>query len=138
MLQIEPSVVVVFIIVWILVVVLTKMVFGPVRRVMRNREEGISSDREAAEQAAQVHEHSLIKIEEDLKQARASAYAVRASLEKDALKEKEKMLAEVSKACREQVESARKDLEEQVERLKAELVQESERLAGEIEERLLP
>ncbi len=73
MLQIDPSIILVFAIVWILVLVLTKTVFNPIRRVMRDRDEGIRADREAGEQAEREYTDGLQKIEDDVKKARAAA-----------------------------------------------------------------
>jgi F-type H+-transporting ATPase subunit b len=138
MLKIDPSIVVVFIIVWILVVVLTKTVFNPVRRVINDRNRRIKTDREAGEDAVQAYQSNLKKIEDDIKQAKASAFSIRDTLEKEAAKERERMLSEVSRACRERVDQARQELDRQVQDLKSELSRESERLAEKIEERLLP
>jgi F-type H+-transporting ATPase subunit b len=137
MLQIDPSIILVFAIVWILVLVLTKTVFNPIRRIVRDRDEGIAADRKAGEQAEQEYTDSLQKIEDDVKKARAAAYAVQDSLEKEALKEKEKLIAEVSRECRSQVDEARQELQKQVETLKSDLEKESARLAEKIEEKLL-
>jgi F-type H+-transporting ATPase subunit b len=137
MLQIDPSIILVIAIVWVLVLVLTKTVFNPIRRVMRDRDEGLATDREAGERAEQEYTSSLQQIEEDVKKARAAAYAIQDSLEKEALIEKEKMLAEVSKECRAQVDEARQELQKQVKDLKSDLKQESARLAEKIEEKLL-
>ncbi len=137
MLQIDPSIILVIAIVWVLVLVLTKTVFNPIRRVMRDRDEGLATDREAGERAEQEYTSSLQQIEEDVKKARAAAYAIQDSLEKEALIEKEKMLAEVSKECRAQVDEARHELQKQVKDLKSDLKQESARMAEKIEEKLL-
>jgi F-type H+-transporting ATPase subunit b len=137
MLQIDPSIILVFAIVWVLVLVLTKTVFNPIRRVMRDRDEGIKTDREAGERAEQEYTDSLQRIEDDIKKARAAAYAIQDSLEKEALKEKEKLLTEVSQECRTQVDEARQELQKQVKDLKSDLEKESARLAEKIEEKLL-
>lgn len=137
MLQIDPSIIAVILIVWILVVVLTKTVFNPVRKTMHERENGIASDREAGEKADLHYDENLRKIEDDIKKARASAFAVRDSLERQAQQEKEKLLTEVSQECRIQVNEARQELQKQVQELKTDLKKESDRLAESIEERLL-
>ncbi len=82
MLQIDPSIILVFAIIWILVLVLTKTVFNPIRRIMHDREDGIASDREAGVQAERAYEDSLRKVEDEIKQARAAAYAIQDALEK--------------------------------------------------------
>jgi F0F1-type ATP synthase membrane subunit b/b' len=137
MLKIDPSIILIIAIVWVLVLVLTRTVFNPIRRIMRDRESGIASDREAGEKAEQAYEDSLRKIEDDIKKARAAAYSIQDTLEKEAVKEKERMLSEVSRECRGQVDEARQELQKQVRDLKSDLKKESERLAEKIEEKLL-
>jgi F-type H+-transporting ATPase subunit b len=137
MLQVDLSALVVFAIVWILVVVLTKVFFKPIQGIVRKREEGLREDREAGEKAQSEYEASLQKIEDDIKQARSSSYRIRDKFEKEALKEKERMLSEVSKECRSQVDEARKELTQQIDELKADLKDQSEQLAEKIEKRLL-
>ncbi len=137
MLQVDLSAIAVFAIVWILVLVLTKVFFKPIQGVVQKREAGLRQDREAGEKAQTEYQASLQKIEDDIKKARSSAYNVRDKFEKEALKEKERMLAEVSKECRSQVEDARKELAKQIEELKTDLKGQSEHLAEKIEKRLL-
>jgi F0F1-type ATP synthase membrane subunit b/b' len=137
MLQIDSSIILVFAIIWILVFVLTKTVFNPIRRIMRDREDGIASDREAGVQAERAYEDSLRKVEDEIRQARAAAYAIQDTLEKEALKEKERMFSAVSKECRAQVDEARQELQKQVRDLKSDLKKESDRMAEKIEEKLL-
>lgn len=137
MLQIDSSIILVFAIIWILVLVLTKTVFNPIRRIMRDREDGIASDREAGVQAELAYQDSLRKFEDEIKQARAAAYAIQDSLEKEALKEKERMFSEVSQECRAQVDEARQELQKQVRDLKSDLKKESDWMAEKIEEKLL-
>lgn len=137
MLQVDLSALLVFAIVWILVVVLTRVFFKPIQGIVRKREEGLREDREAGEKARTEVEASLRKIEDDIKQARSSNYRIRDTFEKEALKEKEQMLSEVSRECRSQVEEARKELTQQVDALKVDLKGQSEQLAEMIEKRLL-
>ncbi len=137
MLQVDLSVFAVVAIVWILVLVLTKVFFKPIQGVVRKREEGLRQDRAAGEKAQTEYEASIQKIEDDIKKARISAYNVRDKFEKEALKGKERMLAEVSKECRAQVEDARNELAKQIDELKDDLKGQSELLAEKIEKRLL-
>ena len=94
MLSLDANVVVVFAIVWILVFILTKLFFNPVRRVRDRRESGLAADRKARQQALEGYEKSLAEIESALKDAKAAAEAARARLEQDALKERNQLLAE--------------------------------------------
>jgi len=137
MLSVDISSIVVFIIVWVLVIVLTRIFFKPLTRVIGERERRIEEDRQAGESASREHEELIQKIEDDVKQTRSAALATRQSLEKEAREKKDLLLEEVSRECRDKVNRARTELSEQVEALKAELEADSVRLAGQIEKKLL-
>ncbi len=137
MLSVDGNLIIVFILIWVLLVILTKIFFNPVRKVMRKRDKGIKKDRKAGEEAVEKYEEMIRKIEEDIRSARASAYKAREKFEKEAGKEKERMLTEVSGECRAQIEQAGKELNEQLDSLKAEIKSESRVLAEKIEQRLL-
>ncbi|HDT11711.1 MAG TPA: hypothetical protein ENN58_03110, partial [bacterium] len=121
MLSIDISFLVVFLIIWILLAVLTKIFFNPLRRVMNERRNNISLDERACEQAKQEYTRLLNKIEEDIKNARSASRKTRESFNKKALEEKEKMLEEISTECRAQVNQAKKEMELKLTELKNQL-----------------
>ena len=137
MLSLDANLVIVFAVVWILVFVLSKLFFNPVRRVRDQRESGITADRQARQQALDSYERSLAEIEASLKDAKAAAESARSLLEQEALKEKSKLLAEVSAECRRQVEQARADLELVTRELQGSLERDASNLAEQIEKKLL-
>ncbi len=137
MLSIDLSVLVIFAIVWILVLVLTKVYFKPLRRVMGERDEKVQQDQSVTQQALEKYDDALEKIEKDMKEAKMTAREIRDKYAAEAQKEKESLLDEVSRECREQVANARKELDEKVERLKQELEPKSQDLAGRITKRIL-
>ncbi|OGD19772.1 MAG: hypothetical protein A2W03_17365 [Candidatus Aminicenantes bacterium RBG_16_63_16] len=137
MLSLDANLVIVFAVVWILVFVLSKLFFNPVRRVRDQREAGIKADRQARQQALDSYERSLAEIEASLKDAKAAAESARSLLEQEALKEKSKLLAEVSAECRRQVEQARADLELVTRELQGSLERDASNLAEQIEKKLL-
>jgi F0F1-type ATP synthase membrane subunit b/b' len=137
MLSLDANLVIVFAVVWILVFILSKLFFNPVRRVRDQRESGITADRQARQQALDSYEKSLAEIETSLKDARAAAESARSQLEQEALKEKSKLLAEVSAECRRQVDQARADLEQVTRELQGSLERDASNLAKQIEKKLL-
>ena len=137
MLSLDANLVIVFAVVWILVFVLSKLFFNPVRRVRDQRESGIKADRQARQQALDSYEKSLAEIEASLKDAKAAAESARSLLEQEALREKNKLLAEVSAECRRQVEQARADLERVTRELQGGLERDASNLAERIEKKLL-
>jgi len=137
MLSLDANLVIVFAVIWILMFVLSKLFFNPVRRMRDRRESGITADREARRQALESYEKSVADIESALKDAKAAAESARSRLEQEALGEKNRLLAEVSAECRRQVDQARADLERTTRELQGSLAQDASSLAERIEKKLL-
>ncbi|MFW6159978.1 MAG: ATP synthase F0 subunit B [Acidobacteriota bacterium] len=137
MLSIDANVIIVFLLVWVLVLLLTKIFYNPVRQVMKERRLKIKKGFQEAEAAQRRQEEIMADIEARLKKAQAEARQTLNSFEKKALQEKEKMLADVSSECRAQVDEARQKLEIQVEEIKKKLKKESNSVAAKIEEKIL-
>lgn len=137
MLSVDVGLVVIFVIVWILVFVLNKVYFRPVRRIMGKRDSGVEQDQSAAQEALEKYEKNLARIEKELRSAKLTGRDTREKFEREAQREKEKILAEVSRECRAQVEEAKKELSEKVDLLKKELEPQGRDLAEKIEKRLL-
>lgn len=137
MLSIDASVIVIFLLVWILLFVLTKIFFNPLRKVMRERDKKILENRQSAEKAFEKYELSIREIEEGLKNARTASYTTRDQFEKDALKEKERLVAEVTKEVRAQVDEAKTEMDDRIAKLKKDLDQISQTLAVDIEKKIL-
>jgi F-type H+-transporting ATPase subunit b len=137
MLSIDASFIAVFLIVWILVIVLSKVFFKPVLRLIAGRNVRIKADVDGARNALAVAEQDLQEIESRLKTARAEAAAVREAAEAQALKDKARMIDELGEDCRAQILKAKQELARETGRLKGELRSQTELLAEKIEERLL-
>ena len=137
MLSLDANLVIVFAIVWILLVILKKVLFNPLRRLMDNRSKEVQGDLEACQEAAAAQEKTIREIEERLKAARISTRKTHEKFVSEALKEKERMSGEVARECRAKVDEAKRQLKEQMEDLKKALALESALLAEKIEQRLL-
>lgn len=137
MLKIDASLIVIFLIVWILIFVLTRLFFKPLRKIMREREYKVQKGREAYQKSIEAYEKTVCEIEEKLKSAMAQSQQTKENIEREALKERERMLAEINAECRSQVEKAKKQLEKQMKSLKRELGSETRRMAERIEQKLL-
>jgi len=137
MLSFDASIIIVFLIVWILLVVLTKIFFNPLRKTVGDREAKINHNREAAKKAVESYEQIISKIEESIKATKANARATQERFERESLKEKERMLAEISEECKSKIKQTKEDLEKQLESLKKDLESRSGLLAEKIEQRLL-
>jgi F-type H+-transporting ATPase subunit b len=137
MLSINATALVVFAVVWILVLVLTRIFFKPILRVLDERAARIAKDKEAAEGARKASEADLKRIEDGLKEARASAAAIRNTVETEALKDKSRLVREVQAEGRAEVEKAKAELAREIETLKKELDKHTEEIAQTIEKRIL-
>jgi F-type H+-transporting ATPase subunit b len=137
MLSINATALVVFAVVWILVLVLTRIFFKPVLRILDERAGRIAGDKTATDEALKARESDLRRIEEGLREARAAADAIRSTAETEALKEKSRLVREVQAEGRAEVEKAKKDLLREVEALKRDLDKHTEEIAATIEKRII-
>ena len=106
MIQIDATFLVIFFIVWVLVFVLSEVFFKPVLKIRNEREAVILKNRNASQKALESYEQSIQEIERALKAAKASAEATKEGIKLEALKEKSRLVTEVSLECRAQVEKA--------------------------------
>jgi len=137
MLSIDLTFAVIFFLVWVLVLILSRVFFKPVGRMMEERGSRSRENKEAARKALDALTQDLRKIEESLKEAKAASDKIRESLEIEALKERTRLLSDLQAESRRQVEKAREEITEEIGRLKSELAGEVERLSGEVERKVL-
>jgi F-type H+-transporting ATPase subunit b len=133
----DISALVVFVIVWLLVVVLSRVFFKPLSRIIDERRKRLDADGKAAEEALERAQQDIRRIEDGLKEARAAAEGLRERAEIEALKERNRVVQEVQAEGRARVEKAKRELEAKVEQLKKELDAKTEELASEIEKKLM-
>jgi len=137
MLSIDATVIVVFALVWILVVILSRIFFKPILKVLDERASRIARDKAAASESLEAYERDLRRVEEGLKEARAAAEAIRSAAESEALKEKSRLIREVQAEGRAEVQKAKAELLREVDNLKKELDKETAEIAGSIERKIL-
>ena len=137
MIEIDASFIAIFIIVWILVFVLSRVFFKPLRKIMEEREDKVKGRQEAFRESTEVYEKTVNEIEERLKSARILSEQTKDNIKHEALKERERMLEDISTEYRNQVEKAQEKLEKQTTSLRRELGAEAELLAERIEQKLL-
>ena len=137
MLSINATALVVFAVVWILVIVLTRLFFKPILRILDERSGRIARDKAAANEALEAANRDLRRVEEGLKEARAAAEGIRNAAEAEALKDKSRLVREVQAEGRAEVEKAKAELLREVDALKGELDKRTEEIAETIEKRIL-
>jgi len=137
MLSINVTALIVFAVVWVLVLVLTRIFFKPILRILDERAGRIAKDEAAASASRESYDTDLRRVEEGLKEARAAAEAIRSSAETEALKEKSRLVREVQAEGRAEVEKAKEELLREMEALKKELDKRTAEIAETIEKRVL-
>lgn len=137
MLSINATALIVFAIVWILVLILTRIFFKPILRILDERAGRIARDKEAADGARQAYEADLKRVEDGLKEARAAAEAIRSAAESEAHKDKSRLVREVQAEGRAEVEKAKAELQRETEALKKDLDRKTAEIAESIEKKVL-
>lgn len=137
MLSIDATALIVFAVVWILVVILTRVFFKPILRVLDERAARIARDKEAAAGSREAYEGDLRRVEEGLKEARAAADAIRSAAESEALKDKSRLVREVQAEGRAEVEKAKAELLREMDNLKKQLDKKTTEIAESIEKKVL-
>ena len=133
----DATVLVTFVLVWVLVLVLSRVFFKPVGRILAERQARLDEAKAQTDKALAAAREDLRRIEERMKEARAASDAIWDQAESQSLKEKSRIIQDLQAETRAQVEKAKQDLEREVERLKKELDAKTGQLAGEIERRIL-
>lgn len=137
MLQIDGGFLIIFAIVWILVFVLNRIFFTPIKRIRDKRRDTLRQDREAAARALDSYGATVQRVEQTLKAARAQAEQVRDSLSAEALREKGLFLEELNAEYHRTVEKVKDDLQREKVSLRREMDSEVEAISKKIEERLV-
>ncbi len=137
MLNIDATFLIVFAVVWILVFVLTRVFFNPIRKVRDARKAVLDGNAEAARAALEQYDQTLARLEQSLRDARASADRTRESLSAEALKQKTKLLEELGLEYRRNVEQAKDELRAELQGLERDMDTRVESIARQIEERLI-
>ena len=137
MINFDANLIIVFFLVWILVIVLSKVYFKPMMKTMDARRLKINQNQKAGEKARHDYEKALQEIEESLKEARKSSLNIQEDLRKEALLEKEKMICQISSECRTHIQEAKDKLDNQVENMKKEIDSMKEFFGEFIEEKII-
>jgi F-type H+-transporting ATPase subunit b len=137
MLSVNATVFVTFVLVWILVFVLSKFFFKPVRRVLDERSARLEKAKAEAQAALDAYDKGLREVEEELKKARAASAEIWERAELEALKEKSRVIQDLQAESRSQMDKAKEELERHVERLKKDIDARTGEIAAEIERRIL-
>src|SRR4030042_4329875 len=107
MLSVDITALFVFLIVWVLVIVLTRVFWKPVRKIIDEREGRLQDARRATRHSREECEESLRNVEQSLRRTPLEAGRLRDSLAAEAGGERSRLLAEVRAEARRLGEGAK-------------------------------
>jgi F0F1-type ATP synthase membrane subunit b/b' len=137
LIHVDALVLVTFALLWILALVLTRVFFKPVARILGERSKRIETAKAETEATLEAYNEDLRKVEEELKKARTASAEIWDQAELEALKERSRLVQDIQAECRAQVKNARRELERHVEELKKEIDGRTDEIATDIERRIL-
>ncbi|HLB44541.1 MAG TPA: hypothetical protein VJK49_04080 [Candidatus Limnocylindrales bacterium] len=134
-----PNLSIVWIIAFVLLltVILDRLLFRPITRVIQERERRIGSARELAEQAAAKAEAAGTEYEERTAAARSDVYRHMDDIRRAALKRRADLLAETRNEASAAIAEAAAQVEVEARAARAALARETEALGREAAERIL-
>ena len=133
----DLSVVWVIFFVLLLTVVLNRLLFKPLLRVMAEREQAISSARELAERSATEARQATLEFERKTGEARAELYKQMDEMRRAAMAERADILARTRVEAEAEIAAASAQLNAQVEDARRKLGAEAEALGAAVAERIL-
>lgn len=116
---------------------LKAMLFGPLERMLKQREELTAGARKAAEEAIHRADKKAVEFDAALREARLAAYREQEELRKKWLAEQAAQIEDARAAAATLVEEGRKQIETDAAAARQSLTAESERLADEIAQSML-
>ena len=120
-----------------LAVILDRLVFRPVLKVVERREQAVSSARTLAERAADEARRAGDEFERKTQAARADIYRQMDEMRRAALEERTALVGETRREAEQALAAARATLAGDVDRARARLGADAESLAAEATERIL-
>lgn len=121
----------------LLTVILDRLLFKPILRVMAERERAITSARELAERSASEARAAGTEFERKTTEARAEVYRQMDEMRRAALAERTEILSRTRAEAEAEVASAAEQLEVDVERARRTLTADAEALGTAAAERIL-
>lgn len=121
----------------VLTIVLDRLLFRPIQRVIRQREDAARSARELAERSAREAAAATAEFEKKTAAARAEVYRQMDDVRRTALDARAQILAQTRAEAEQQIASATAQLSADAEEAKRRLAAEAEALGAAAAERIL-
>lgn len=119
-----------------LVYILNRILFKPLLKFFKDREDSIDGSLNAARDMNARREETLSKMNLELRDARSRANDIFEGLRKGGMQRRKVMLEEANKQARDLIEKAKADLKKEAERARQELRSDVERFSDEIVRKL--
>jgi F-type H+-transporting ATPase subunit b len=121
----------------VLTIVLDRLLFRPIQRVIQQREEAVRSARELAERSAREAAAALAEFEQRTSAARAEVYREMDEVRRTALEARGQILSQTRAEAEQQIAAASAQLAADAEEAKRRLSAEAETLGAAAAERIL-
>lgn len=116
---------------------LDRLLFQPLMRVMDERQTRTSGMMAGAEQALQRHEELLNQLQEKIRQEKSSGYQLAESVRRQSLAEQRELVAQARARAQERLQKARQEIEKEAEGAREKLQGEVSKIADQISSRIL-
>ncbi len=126
MLELDNSLFFVIALVWILMIVLNKIYFKPVGKIIEEREENMAKESRQLDEMTREIEEKNVEIESILKDTRNDAALIREALIREGEKAREQLLAETR-------EESKRNFARQMKKLEKEIAAAESKLEKEVE-----
>jgi F-type H+-transporting ATPase subunit b len=121
----------------VLILMLNRFLFRPLRTIIDERERRTGEARAELDDARGVQERRLDEIEQRLKEARREAYEIREAAQRAGRIRRDELMAEARQQAHQVVDEARQEIAEDLETARHDLEAEAERLSQMIAERVV-
>lgn len=121
----------------LLVVLLDKLLFSPLRRIMQERRDAVGSARTLADQAAARAAEASAEFDEKTKTARAEIYRQMDEQRRIALERRNELIAATREEAQATIEAGRTRIRAEAEAAREALSREAEALGADIADRVL-
>ena len=121
----------------VLVYVLNIILFKPLLRIFKEREEGVKGSLDAAKEMDRKKEDGLAKMNKELSEARQKAKDVFEKLREDALSKQKSLLADAEGQASTMLQRAREELKAEADKARGSLKADVEKFSDEIVRKLV-
>lgn len=136
-LAIDGSFLFVFVSILVLIFVLNATLFRPINKVFEEREKMTGGTSHEARHLVKEYEKKVMQYEDGIKSARYEAYQFAEAQRRDALEDRQKLIAQTKAEAAVQIDAAKQEIARQSEVARLSLEKDAREMAGKISSSLL-